>query len=151
MSDYRFVYNWPELGAKVHADSLETNPDVSEWFASNLRTRPMRSVTLHTLVAGSLLYWLNLPLSIGPKWDEDAASKDFLQTEDIGRVTLFLPEGRAGGMCIKYGDVTETMWYVSFAQVIEEDIATLMSVGSKVWKNATGPKQILMTEITLEE
>jgi hypothetical protein len=151
MSDFRFVFRWPELGAVVRADPLETNTEVSAWFADNLKVRPMRAVTLHTLVAGSLLYWLNLPLTIGPKWDEPTADKDYLNTEDVGRITLFMPEGRAGGMCIKYGPVTETMCYASFGQVIPEDIVTLESVGATVWHNLVGPKKILITEMALED
>jgi hypothetical protein len=150
MAEREFVFNWPALGATVRAVPLSTNPDVSDWFAENLRARPMRSVQLHTLVAGSLLYWLNLPFSVGPKWDEPSSAKDLLQTEDIGRITLFMPEGRAGGMCIKYGDVTETMSYVSFGQVIEKDIPVLQDVGARVWKNLIGPKQVVITEISLE-
>ena len=151
MSDFQFLFHWPDLDASIHADPLETNRDVSEWFAENLRIRPMRAVQLHTLVAGSTLYWLNLPLSIGPKWDESTAFKDFLNTEEIGRITLFMPEGRAGGMCIKYGPVSENMSYASLGQVVAEDIPTLERVGAAVWQNLIGPKKILIAQIAIEE
>ena len=151
MSDLSFVLSWPALETTVRARPLESNQDVSAWFADNLKVRAIRAVQLHTLVAGSLLYWLNLPFSLSPKWDEASADKDLLKTEDIGRVTLFMPEGRAGGMCIKYGPVTETMSYVSFAQVVPRDIEALQGVGIKVWKNLIGPQKILITEITVED
>lgn len=140
--------SWPVLGASVRIAPTEKNPDVWTWFAGCL---PMTAVQLHTLVAGELLYWLNVPFLNSATFSELDAQKDNLGTEPLGRVTLFLTAGKAGGMCIKYGEVTEDMSYPTLGQVVDEDIPTLAVVGPKVWDNLIGPKTVILTEFSLVE
>ncbi|HEY0188360.1 MAG TPA: hypothetical protein VGC67_12795 [Cellulomonas sp.] len=138
--------SWPVLGASVRIAPTEKNPHVWSWFTSCL---PMTSVQLHTLVAGELLYWLNMPFTHSATFSEAEADKDNLHDEPVGRVTLFLTAGKAGGMCIKYGEVTEDMSYPTLGQVVEEDLAVLPVVGPQVWDNLIGPKTVILTELSL--
>lgn len=140
--------SWPALGKTVHILQTEKNHHIWEWFVSCL---PTQTIQLHTLVAGELLYWLNVPFANPATFDEEAADKDNLHDEPLGRVTLFLTAGKAGGMCIKYGKVTEDMSYPTLGQVAEADIPILEEIGPMVWQNLIGPKVPLITELSLIE
>ena len=138
--------SWPVLGQSVRIAPTEKNPGVWDWFTSCL---PLTTLQLHTLVAGELLYWLNVPFTNPATFSEADAERDNLRDEPLGRVTLFLTAGKAGGMCVKYGEVTEDMSYPTLGQVVEEDVPTLAKIGPKVWENLIGPKTVLLTELTL--
>lgn len=137
---------WPVWDVSVRVERLEYNGEVFDWFSENLKRRDTKAVQIHTLVSGRLLYWLNLPFTIVPEWNENEVIRDDLAAEPIGRFTLFMPAGRACGGSIKYGEVTEAMSYPGLGQVVDEDLDILPSLGQRVWDNVVGPKKIVITE-----
>jgi hypothetical protein len=149
MSSPVITVSWPDLEESIRVAPLEYNQDVFDWFGENLKLRPTRAVQIHTLVSGRLLYWLNLPFSILPEWNEDKVVREDLKAEPIGRFTLFMPAGRSCGGAIKYGEVTEAMSYPGLGQVVDEDLDKLPTLGRLVWDNLVGPKKIFITEFTL--
>lgn len=140
--------SWPALKTQVRVAPLDYNGEVFDWFTTNLKRRTTRAVQIHTLVSGRLLYWLNLPFTVQPEWNEDKVVRDDLADEPIGRFTLFMPAGRACGGSIKYGEVTEAMSYPGLGQVVPDDLPKLPGIGLSVWDNLVGPKQVIITEFT---
>jgi 3-oxoacyl-[acyl-carrier protein] reductase len=89
--------SWSGLEETVRVEPLAYNSEIFDWFVDNLQKRSMKAVQIHTLVSGRLLYWLNLPFTIRPEWNENEVVRDDLADEPVGRFTLFMPAGRSFG------------------------------------------------------
>jgi hypothetical protein len=66
-------------------------------------------------------------------WREEDLSKDNMATMPVGRLMFFMPTGKVVSLYCKWGEVTEPMYYGTWAQVVDEDRETLSEVGKKIW------------------
>ncbi len=145
MADPAFVMSWREFDASIRCEPTEHNRHIFDWF---LKSLPITTVQLHTLVAGCTIYMLNLPFVEAAPWrEEDAVIEDISQTP-VGRISLFMTAGKVGGMGAKYGFISEYMSYPTFSQVRQEDLPTMARVGDAIWRNLVGPKKIVLVELT---
>jgi hypothetical protein len=137
MSD-GFIMRWPELGKQVRVRPIGHNQEVFDWFVENL---PIRALQGHTVVAGYALFALNVAFKKAFPWREKDLAKDNVSTMPTGRFTFFMTVGKVGNISVKWGEMTEPLSYVSWAEVVEEDQAILAEVGKTVWDIFMGLKK----------
>jgi hypothetical protein len=144
-----FVMRWPELDKEVRVKPIEHNREVFDWFVENL---PIKALQGHTVVSGYGLFSQNLGfLKLFP-WRENDLAKDDLSMMPDGRMAFFMTAGRAGSLIVKWGEMTEPLSYVTWAEVIEEDKKTLAEVGKKMWRISMGiPKPLVHVEFVRVE
>ena len=144
-----FIMRWPELGKEVRVVAVDHNQELFNWFLENLPTSCLQT---HTVVAGFSLFMLNLPMkNLFPWRQEDIPVEDIVNMPK-GRFTFFMTTGRVANLSCKWGEVTEPMSYVTWAEVVEEDKPTLFEVGKKIYDIAMGStKEIVHVEFLGED
>jgi hypothetical protein len=140
---------WPSLGKQVRCDGIDLNHDIFDWWVEQL---PIKAVQTHTLVSGRVLSMTVVRTTAPYTWEPGSEA-----TED----SRFVPDGRikikrhnvAGvvQIYVKYGDRTEDLQDVSFAQVRQEDLPILYEVGAEVWKSVMRTKQVIVGEFVKAE
>ena len=139
-----FIMRWPELNQQVRVRPIEHNQELFEWFLKNLPTNCLQTVTV---VAGFSLFMLNLPMKLKfPYRQEDMPIEDIVQMPK-GRFTFFMTIGKVANLSCKFGEVTEPMSYMTWAEVVDEDKPILFDVGKKLWSIAMGStKEVVHVE-----
>jgi hypothetical protein len=147
MEKLEFIMRWPELGKEVRVVPVDHNVELFRWFLENLPTSCLQT---HTVVAGFSLFMLNLPMKQTFPWrQEDLPLEDIVQMPK-GRFTFFMTTGKVANLSCKWGDVTEPMSYITWAEVAAEDKPTLFEVGKKIYDIAMGStKEITHVEFDL--
>jgi len=125
-----FVMRWPELDKQVRVKPIEQNREVFDWFVENL---PIKALQGHTVVSGYGLFSQNLGFKKVFAWREKDLAKDDLSKMPDGRLAFFMTTGKVGNLIVKWGEMTEPLSYVTWAEVVEEDKTTLAEVGKKMW------------------
>ena len=125
-----FIMRWPELGKQVRVKAIEQNEEVFEWFVRNL---PMRGLQGHMLVSGYGLFSQNVGFGEAFPWREGELAKEALSEMPVGRMAFCMTTGKVGNVMVKWGEMTEPLGYVSWGQVVKEDLGVLEEVGKKVW------------------
>jgi len=126
-----FVMRWPELDQQVRVKPIKQNREVFDWFVENLHIRALQG---HAVVSGYGLFSPNLGFKEMFAWREKDLAKEALSEMPDGRLAFFMTTGKVGNLVVKWGEMTEPLSYVTWAQVVEEDKATLAEVGKKVWR-----------------
>lgn len=119
---------WPELGLTVRACLLaQQSAPLKDVLWDSL---PIVSIQSHAVVAGRQMYFpvrLLLPAQLehGCYWEP-------MDRQPAGRLNL---DPAFQYLAINYERPTEPVPALPLAQVIDEDMDTLVSVGEKVWYN----------------
>jgi len=147
MDKLEFIMRWPELGKEVRVVPVDHNEALFRWFLENLPTSCLQT---HTVVAGFSLFMLNLPMKKTFPWrQEDLPLEDIVQMPK-GRFTFFMTTGKVANLSCKWGEVTEPMSYITWAEVADQDKPTLFEVGKKIYDTAMGStKEIVHVEFDL--
>jgi hypothetical protein len=149
MTQKQFIMRWPELGKQVRVGPIEHNEELFGWFLENL---PTSCLQVHTVVAGFSLFMLNLPMKKVFPWRQEDIPIEEITTMPEGRFTFFMTTGKVANLSCKWGEVTEPMSYITWAEVIEEDKPTLIEVGKKMWSITMGSrKEIVHVEFVKVE
>lgn len=149
MSNARVIMRWPELGKEVGIGPIGHNQQVFDWFEANLPTRCLQTVTV---VAGLSLFMLNLPMNrVKCNWIQETLPLEDIVQMPKGRFTFFMTTGNVANLSCKFGDVTEPMKYVTWAEVIDEDKAALVEVGNLLWENTISAKKPVHVEFVTRE
>ena len=148
MSNERFIMRWPELGKQVRVGSIDHNQEVFDWFLENLPTKCLQTCTV---VAGMSLFMLNLPMSVTCNWIQEDMPLENILNMNKGRFTFFMTTGNVANLSCKFGNVTEPMNYVTWAEVIEEDKELLGEIGEQLWINILMEKKPVHVEFVKEE
>jgi hypothetical protein len=138
---------WPELSKEVRVGAIDHNEKLFDWFLENLPTNCLQT---HTVVAGFSLFMLNLPMKkVFPWRQEDIPVQDIVEMPK-GRFTFFMTTGKVANLSCKWGDVTEPMSYITWAEVIDEDKPILEEVGKQIWSIVMGStKEVVHVEFVL--
>lgn len=146
----QMVYmSWPQLDEKVRIKKIDKNQDIFDWFVKNLPARGLQTVTV---VAGLSLFMLNLPMDkVACEWVQETSPLEDIVEMPVGRFTFFMTTGNVANLSCKFSEVTEDMKYVTWADVYEDDIATLKKVGEFIWNNTLGEKKPIFVEFFTSE
>ncbi|WP_158736792.1 hypothetical protein [Alteribacillus sp. YIM 98480] len=131
--------SWPLLHETIRARLLtEFHADLCAEIRDTL---PFKSIQSHAVVAGKQMYF---PYRLLP------SSKSFqyekMNAQPLGRINIELDFQY---IAMSYGPMTEPVSALPIAQVIDEDIEKLCTVGEKVWHNLLYSEnyiQVLMRE-----
>lgn len=141
MGDLRIT--WPQLDASV---GVELNDDDAPEVCSAIRERtPLESTQVHALVSGALLF-STLPVYTYPS----APYTEYVSEMDDGAVGFAVGSQR---LWINYGEIAEPEAFPVVGGVVEDDIETVRSVGTRVWEHVTGPhtdREPITVEYTTE-
>ena len=136
---------WPELDKKIHLAQIEHNQQVFDWFHDNL---PTSCIQTHTVVAGYCLSCMSLPVRNPFHFKFSELKQENLVELKKGRMILNMTIGNVINFGLKWDQMTEPMFYPSFAEVIEADIPTMREVGKIVWDNILFHKKIIHVEFS---
>lgn len=143
MLDNVFIMRWPELEKQIRLGPIEHNQEVFEWFCDNL---PTSCIQTHTVVAGYCLTCMSLPVKNPFMYNFKDLKQENLVDLRKGRMLLNMTIGNVINFGVKYAEMTEPMFYPTFAEVIEEDKDTMVEVGNFVWENILREKKIIHVE-----
>ena len=144
MDKSMFIMRWPELDKQVRCGPIDHNRQLFDWFLNNLPTSCLQT---HTVVAGFSLFMLNLPMKKKFPWRQEAMPVEDIVDMPKGRFTFFMTVGTVANLSCKWGDVTEHMSYMTWAEVIDEDKPILFEVGKEIWSIVMGStKEIVHVE-----
>lgn len=144
MDKPQFIMRWPELGKQVRVGPIEHNLKLFMWFLENLPTSCLQT---HTVVAGFSLFMLNLPMKKTFPWRQEELPIEDIVKMPKGRFTFFMTTGKVANLSCKWGEVTEPMSYLTWAEVIAEDKPILFEVGKRLWDIVMGSsKEIVHVE-----
>ena len=80
-------------------------------------------------------------------WEPGTEGREDLSLSPAGRMKIQRnPAGDATSVLIKYGERTENLHDMTFANVLSEDLQTLQEVGAAVWKAVMRTKEIILVE-----
>ncbi len=144
-----FIMRWPELSREVRVRPVDHNQELFKWFVENLPTSCLQT---HTVVAGFSLFMLNLPMKKTFPWLQEKLPVENITSMPKGRFTFFMTTGKVANLSCKWGEVTEPMSYITWAEVVEEDKPILFEVGKKIYDTAMGStKEIVHVEFVAPE
>ena len=133
-----FIMRWPELKMQVRVGPVEHNQQLFDWFLENLPTNCLQTTTV---VAGFSLFMLNLPMKKKFPYRQEELPLEDIVKMNKGRFTFFMTVAKVANLSCKWGEVTEPMSYVTWAEVIDEDKPILFEAGQKIWDIAMGSKK----------
>ena len=136
---------WPELSKEIHLAAIEHNNEVFEWFHGNL---PTSCIQTHTVVAGYCLSCMSLPVRNPFLFKFSELKQENLIELKKGRMILNMTIGNVINFGLKWDQMTEPMFYPSFAEVIAEDTEVMREVGKAVWNNILFEKKIIHVEFS---
>ncbi len=143
VAEEMFLMKWPELGKQVRLRKIEHNTEVFDWFMDNLPTSGIQS---HTVVAGYALTCMSLPVKKPFTYRFADLKQENLVPLKKGRFILNMTIGNVINYAVKWGEMTEPMAYPSWAEVVDEDMDTLIEVGKIIWHNIVNEKKIIHVE-----
>lgn len=149
MLEKQFIMRWKALGKQVRVRPIEHNQEIFSWFMKNLPTACLQT---ETVVAGKSLFMLNVPMKKAScDWIQEERQVEDVVQMPIGRMTFFMTTGNVADISCKFGQMTEPMSYVTWAEVAEEDKDTLVEVGERLWENTMCEKKPVIVEFINEE
>jgi hypothetical protein len=138
-----YIMRWPSLNKQVRCDKIGHNQHIFDWWVDQL---PLKAVHEETMVAGWCLYALVIPLKKHTTWKLGTEVREDLSKNPIGRVHMDPSAGEVLESSVKFGENTEYIPTISFAQVREEDLPILKEVGMIVWNRIIQTKEITPVE-----
>lgn len=149
MPEKQFIMRWRGLGKQVRVRAIDHNQEIFSWFIKNLPTSCLQT---ETVVAGKSLFMLNVPMKkVACDWIQEERRVEDVVQMPIGRMTFFMTTGNVADISCKFGQMTEPMSYVTWAEVIEEDKPILVEVGELLWENTMCEKKPIIVEFVDEE
>ncbi|MCI8551789.1 MAG: hypothetical protein HFF56_02165 [Lawsonibacter sp.] len=149
MPEKQFIMRWRGLGKQVRVRAIDHNQEIFSWFVKNLPTSCLQT---ETVVAGKSLFMLNVPMKkVACDWIQEERRVEDVVQMPIGRMTFFMTTGNVADISCKFGQMTEPMSYVTWAEVIEEDKPILVEVGELLWENTMCEKKPIIVEFVDEE
>ena len=149
MPEKQFIMRWRGLGKQVRVRAIDHNQEIFSWFVKNLPTSCLQT---ETVVAGKSLFMLNVPMKkVACDWIQEECRVEDVVQMPIGRMTFFMTTGNVADISCKFGQMTEPMSYVTWAEVIEEDKPILVEVGELLWENTMCEKKPIIVEFVDEE
>ena len=149
MPEKQFIKRWRGLGKQVRVRAIDHNQEIFSWFVKNLPTSCLQT---ETVVAGKSLFMLNVPMKkVACDWIQEERRVEDVVQMPIGRMTFFMTTGNVADISCKFGQMTEPMSYVTWAEVIEEDKPILVEVGELLWENTMCEKKPIIVEFVDEE
>ncbi|WP_408011099.1 hypothetical protein ACJROX_12630 [Pseudalkalibacillus sp. A8] len=130
---------WPDLDMEVRVKLLmDVNPILCKEIKETL---PFKSIQSHAVVAGKQMYFPYRFISENKEYNFERMDK-----QPVGRINIELDFQY---FSINYGLMTEPIPALPIAQVIDEDIQTLIQVGEKVWHNLLFSDTYLIVKVAL--
>jgi len=119
------LMRWPELGCQVRVKLLDDiNPELCDILLARL---PLTSIQSHAVVCGEQMYFpFAAPAVPAAAYFENMAS------QPAGRMNI---EPKFHYLSVNYGPNHEAVPALAVAQVLEEDLGMLRTVGRLVWDN----------------
>jgi hypothetical protein len=142
-----FIIRWPGLGKQVRCDKIGHNQHIFDWWVEQL---PIITVQSHTVVSGWCLRMAVRTKTTWP-WEPGGEVREDMSLSPDGRMKIQrTPAGEMTSVLIKYGERTENLHDMTFANVREEDLPTLREVGALVWSAVVRTKEIILAECVQE-
>jgi hypothetical protein len=136
---------WPELGLSARFEPIADNRELFDWFRSVCPTSAMQS---HAVVSGKIAYVFNLPVSKPYPGNWSEVKRHNLMDIPLGYGGAFATFGRVAAFCLKYGPVSEPMYYPYFCQALPEDLGFVISAGHQIWDAIYNTKKLIRVEFT---
>jgi len=146
MNNTYFIMKWPEINKQIRLVPIEHNQKVFKWFCDNL---PTSGIQTHTLVAGYCLSCMSLPVRNPFKMKFSELIQENLVDLKVGRMIFNMTIGNVINYGLKWGTMTEPMFYPTWAEVVDEDKVTMQEVGKIVWNNILYEKKIIHVEFKM--
>ena len=138
-----FIIRWPSLGKQVRCEKIYHNQNIFDWWVDQL---PITTVQSHTIVSGWCIR-MAVRTKTASTWEPGTEGREDLSLSPAGRMKIQRnPAGDATSVLIKYGERTENLHDMTFANVLSEDLQTLQEVGAAVWKAVMRTKEIILVE-----
>lgn len=129
------VFDAPGVGLSFHAKLLANeNPDVVEQVLAQL---PLQSVLGHVVISGEAIWMPTRIVHLG---------RNNMVLRHPGAVYLYAP-GQT--ICLTYGKITESAKVNKFAEVFEEDLEKLQSLGTLVYEQTVAHSRRNIVEINV--
>ena len=128
-------FDAPSVGLSFRAKLLATdNPDVVEQVLAHL---PLKSVLGHVVISGEAIWMPTRIVHLG---------RSNMVQRHPGAVYLYAP-GQT--ICLTYGKITESATVNKFAEVFEDDLPTLQSLGGIVYEQTVAQPRRSIVEINV--
>lgn len=129
------VFDAPGVGLSFRARLLANeNPDVVEQVLAQL---PLQSVLGHVVISGEAIWMPTRIVHLG---------RNNMVLRHPGAVYLYAP-GQT--ICLTYGKITESAKVNKFAEVFEEDLEILQTLGTLVYEQTVAQPRRNVVEINL--
>lgn len=129
------VFDAPGVGLSFRAKLLANeNPDVVEQVLAQL---PLQSVLGHVVISGEAIWMPTRIVHLG---------RNNMVLRHPGAVYLYAP-GQT--ICLTYGKITESAKVNKFAEVFEEDLEKLQTLGTLVYEQTVAQPRRNVVEINL--
>jgi hypothetical protein len=144
-----FIMRWPSTGAQVRCDKIDHNQNIFDWWVEQLPTKAVQS---HTMVSGWCLSMFAVPVKTSWDWEAGNETREDMSLSPDGRFKLLgQPSGGVVSMLVKYGDRTEDIHDMTFANVREQDLPILRQAGAAQWKASVYSKEVIIVEFLKAE
>jgi len=145
----RFIMRWPSLGTQVRCEKIGHNQHIFDWWVEQL---PIKSVQSHTMVSGWCLSVVTARIKTPWTWEPGNEVREDLSLSPDGRMKIqSQPAGGVTTFLVKYGDRTEDIHDMTFANVLEEDLPALREAGAVQWKSSVYSKEVIVVEFLKAE
>ena len=145
----RFIMRWPSLGTQVRCDKIDHNQHIFDWWVEQL---PIKSIQSHTMVSGWCLSVVTARIKTPWTWQPGEEVREDMSLSPDGRMKIQCqPAGGVTTFLVKYGDRSENIHDMTFADVREEDLPVLRQVGAAQWKSSVYSKEVIVVEFVKAE
>ncbi len=140
-----FYVKFPGLNKEIVFDRITHNQFIFDWILEQL---PLKVFFYAPVVSGwSICTTLSTKTPI--TWKPGTEVIENLVEIPVGRVNIFMPNGHCVNWGCKFGKNTKPMSYPTIANVRQECINSLISVGIDIWYALAWYKNIIRAEFTL--
>jgi hypothetical protein len=144
-----FVMRWPSLGTQVRCGKISHNQHIFDWWVEQL---PIKALQSHTMVSGWCLSVFFARVKTPWTWELGNEVREDMSLSPDGRIKIQnQPAGGVATVLVKYGDRTEDVHDMTFANVLEQDLPTLREAGAAQWKASLYTKEIIIVEFVKDE
>lgn len=144
-----FIMRWPDLGAQVRCGKIDHNQHIFDWWVEQL---PIKAIQSHTMVSGCCLSVVAARIKAPWTWEPGYEIREDMSLSPDGRMKIqSWPAGGVITFLVKYGDRSENIHDMTFADVCEEDLPALRQVGAVQWKSSVYSKEVIVVEFLKAE
>jgi hypothetical protein len=144
-----FIMRWPGTGMQVRCDKIGHNRHIFDWWVEQ---RPTKAVQSHTMVSGWCMSVVAAPIKMPWNWKAGNEVREDMSLSPDGRIKILgQPSGGVAGLLVKYGERTENLHDMTFANVREQDLPILRQAGAAEWKASIYSKEVIIVEFLQAE